>query len=75
MKPQSSVWHPYTQMSEWDSFTRIVRGQGMWLIDSNGNRLLDGVASMWCNVWGHSKKEPDFCNKKTVRKNSAFVAV
>jgi adenosylmethionine-8-amino-7-oxononanoate aminotransferase len=29
----------------------------MWLIDSDGNRLLDGVASMWCNVWGHSKKE------------------
>jgi len=29
----------------------------MWLIDENGNRLLDGVASMWCNVWGHSKKE------------------
>jgi len=29
----------------------------MWLIDSHGNRLLDGVASMWCNVWGHSKKE------------------
>jgi len=29
----------------------------MWLIDEDGNRLLDGVASMWCNVWGHSKKE------------------
>ncbi len=29
----------------------------MWLIDSDGNKLLDGVASMWCNVWGHSKKE------------------
>ena len=29
----------------------------MWLVDSNGNKLLDGVASMWCNVWGHSKKE------------------
>ena len=57
MKPQSSVWHPYTQMSEWDSFTKIVKGHGMWLIDSNGSRLLDGVASMWCNVWGHSKKE------------------
>jgi len=29
----------------------------MWLIDEDGNRLLDGVASMWCNVWGHSKNE------------------
>lgn len=51
------VWYPYTQMGEWDRFTRIVRGDGMWLVDSEGNRLLDGVASMWCNVWGHSKKE------------------
>jgi adenosylmethionine-8-amino-7-oxononanoate aminotransferase len=29
----------------------------MWLIDEDGDRFLDGVASMWCNVWGHSKKE------------------
>lgn len=53
----SSVWHPYTQMSEWDSFPEIVRGEGFWLVDSKGNRYLDGVASMWCNVWGHSKHE------------------
>jgi len=57
MRQDSFVWHPNTQMSEWHSFDEIVRGRGMWLIDSNGNRLLDGVASMWCNVWGHSKKE------------------
>jgi adenosylmethionine-8-amino-7-oxononanoate aminotransferase len=44
-------------MKEWTGFPKIVRGEGMWLIDSDGNRLLDGVASMWCNVWGHSKKE------------------
>lgn len=53
----SSVWHPYTQMSEWKSFPEIVRGDGFWLIDSKGNRYLDGVASMWCNVWGHSRHE------------------
>ena len=44
-------------MSEWNEFPKIVRGDGMWLIDEDGNRLLDGVASMWCNVWGHSKSE------------------
>ena len=53
----SFVWHPNTQMKEWTNFDKIVKGQGMWLVDSKGNRLLDGVASMWCNVWGHSKKE------------------
>ena len=54
---ESSVWHPNTQMSEWDYFDKIIKGKGMWLIDSNGNKMLDGVASMWCNVWGHSNSE------------------
>ena len=57
MKTRSYVWHPNTQMSEWSKFPKIIRGEGMWLIDEGGNRFLDGVASMWCNVWGHSKKE------------------
>ena len=57
MKNQNYLWHPNTQMSEWNEFPKIVRGDGMWLIDEDGNRLLDGVASMWCNVWGHSKTE------------------
>ena len=57
MNSKDFVWHPYTQMKEWKSFDVITKGDGMWLIDSKGNRLLDGVASMWCNVWGHSKKE------------------
>ncbi len=57
MKNQNHLWHPNTQMLEWTKFPKIVRGDGMWLIDEDGNRLLDGVASMWCNVWGHSKRE------------------
>ena len=58
-KMSYAVWHPYTQMSEWDSRTMkvITRGKGFYLIDENGNRYLDGIASMWCNVWGHGKNE------------------
>jgi len=44
-------------MSEWDDFPEIVSAKGMWLYDSKGGKMLDGVASMWCNVWGHSKPE------------------
>jgi adenosylmethionine---8-amino-7-oxononanoate aminotransferase len=53
------VWHPYTQMKDWLQWTNkvIVKGDGFYLIDSDGNRYLDGCASMWCNVWGHSRKE------------------
>jgi len=53
----SSVWHPNTQMKEWDSFDTISKGKGIWLIDSNGNKIIDAVGSMWCNVWGHSNPE------------------
>jgi len=57
MKSHSSVWHPNTQMSEWMTFPKITSAKGMWLYDSKGGKMLDGVASMWCNVWGHSKPE------------------
>ena len=44
-------------MSEWSSFDKIVNAKGIWLIDSKGNKLLDAVGSMWCNVWGHSNHQ------------------
>jgi len=44
-------------MKEWNSFDIITKGKGMWLIDSKGNKMLDAVASMWCNVWGHSNPQ------------------
>jgi adenosylmethionine-8-amino-7-oxononanoate aminotransferase len=31
----------------------IERGEGSYLIDSEGKRYLDGVSSLWCNVHGH----------------------
>lgn len=53
------VWHPFTQMLEWESHEPIVieRGVGSYLIDTEGNRYLDGVASIWANVHGHCKEE------------------
>lgn len=53
----SSVWHPNTQMKEWGTFDTISQGKGIWLIDSKGNKIIDAVGSMWCNVWGHSNPE------------------
>jgi adenosylmethionine---8-amino-7-oxononanoate aminotransferase len=54
------VWHPYTQMKDWihqNNNKIIVKGKGFYLIDSDGNKYLDGIASMWCNVWGHGQNE------------------
>ena len=41
-------------MSEWGEFQTISSAKGVWLIDKKGNKMIDAVASMWCNVWGHS---------------------
>jgi adenosylmethionine---8-amino-7-oxononanoate aminotransferase len=55
------VWHPFTQMKTWmrEEPLIIERGEGNYLIDVNGNRYLDGVSSLWCNVHGHRKRELD----------------
>ncbi len=37
----------------------IVAGEGNYLIDAEGKRYLDGVSSIWCNTFGHRKKEID----------------
>jgi len=62
------VWHPFTQMQDWDREEPIVivRGEGSWLIDSNGTRYLDGVASMWTNVHGHCRPELNEALKEQV---------
>jgi len=53
------VWHPFTQMQEYESIPElcIVSGKGGWLTDSKGNRYLDGNASIWTNVHGHNDPE------------------
>ena len=58
-KDKQFVWHPYTQMKDWvqQSNKVISKGEGFHIIDSDGNRYLDGIASMWCNVWGHGQNE------------------
>lgn len=35
----------------------IVRAEGVWLWDSNGNRYLDGNSSIWTNIHGHCRAE------------------
>lgn len=55
------LWHPFTQMQEWMGEEPVIieRGEGHYLIDVQGNRYLDGVSSLWCNVHGHRKAELD----------------
>jgi adenosylmethionine-8-amino-7-oxononanoate aminotransferase len=49
------LWHPFTPIHAWEASDPLVidRGEGVYLFDAEGNRYLDGVSSLWCNVHGH----------------------
>lgn len=55
------VWHPFTQMQEWEASTPIIiiEGQDSFIKDIYGRWYLDGVSSLWVNIFGHRKKEID----------------
>jgi adenosylmethionine-8-amino-7-oxononanoate aminotransferase len=51
-----AVWHPCTQMQVHEQLplVALARGQGPWLFETSGARLLDGVSSWWVNLFGHA---------------------
>ena len=55
------VWHPFTAMLEYceEEAPIIERGEGFYLIDTDGKRYIDGHSSLWCNIHGHRVAEID----------------
>ncbi|BAK16318.1 adenosylmethionine-8-amino-7-oxononanoate aminotransferase [Solibacillus silvestris StLB046] len=55
-KDLQHVWHPCSQMKDYEQFPPIVikRGEGVWLYDERDNRYLDAVSSWWVNLFGHA---------------------
>ena len=53
------IWHPFTQMKDYMDMNPLViqKGEGCYLVDTSGNRYIDGVSSLWVLVHGHGKKE------------------
>lgn len=51
--------HPFTQGVELaEKGARIItRADGCWLTDSDGNRILDGMAGLWCVNIGYGRTE------------------
>lgn len=52
------VWHPDTQMKEFEHEDPIIieRGEGVYVYDVDGKRYIDAIASWWVNTLGHSNK-------------------
>ncbi len=57
-RTDTALWHPFSDMAAVRGNEFVVsRGEGVWLYDEDGNRYLDGSASLWyCNV-GHGRRE------------------
>ncbi|MDF1608977.1 aspartate aminotransferase family protein [Hoeflea sp. YIM 152468] len=51
--------HPFTDHGalEIDERRVITRADGVWLWDTDGNRMLDGMAGLWCVNVGHGRQE------------------
>ncbi len=54
-KDLEHIWHPCSQMKDYEEFPPIVieRGEGLRLYDIEGNSYLDIISSWWCNLLGH----------------------
>jgi adenosylmethionine-8-amino-7-oxononanoate aminotransferase len=48
------VWHPFTQIKTAPLPIAIVKGEGAYFYDDKGKRYIDGIASWWVNIHGHS---------------------
>ena len=47
------IWHPFDQMKGAEVLP-IIKGEGCYLFDENGNKYIDGFSSWWVNAHGHS---------------------
>ncbi len=52
----SKIWHPCSQMKDYESlpFIPIKRGKGTYLEDFEGHRYIDAISSWWVNLFGHA---------------------
>ena len=52
-------WHPFTEMNELNAegLRLITQAEGSHIWDSNGNRILDGMAGLWCVNVGYGRHE------------------
>ncbi|MEM1163014.1 MAG: aspartate aminotransferase family protein [Pseudomonadota bacterium] len=52
-------WHPFTDTADLAAKGArvITKASGVWLTDSDGNEILDGMAGLWCVNIGYGRDE------------------
>jgi adenosylmethionine-8-amino-7-oxononanoate aminotransferase len=58
MPADTRFWHPFADMHAVRGHEFVLeRGDGAYVWDNEGNRYLDGTASLWCVNVGHGRTE------------------
>ncbi len=47
------MWHPFTHLKYASAPIELVKGEGAYFYDKDGNKLLDAISSWWVNLHGH----------------------
>jgi len=68
--------HPFTHHTDMHrTGTHIIeRGEGCWLTDSEGRRLFDGLAGLWCVNVGYGRREINDAVTKQMEKLAYYCS-
>ncbi len=52
-------WHPFSDMADLNrKGSRVIASaKGVWLTDTDGNRIMDGMSGLWCVNVGYGREE------------------
>jgi putrescine---pyruvate transaminase len=66
-------WHPFADMGAVSQSEFVIeRGEGVWVFDTEGNRYLDGTASLWYANLGHGREDIAEAVHAQMRKIAAY---
>jgi putrescine---pyruvate transaminase len=54
---EDSLWHPFTRQKTYDPARMIIAGDGCWVTDVAGRRLLDAFAGLWSINLGYGRHD------------------
>ncbi|UCE93022.1 MAG: adenosylmethionine--8-amino-7-oxononanoate transaminase [Flavobacteriaceae bacterium] len=53
-RDRKHLWHPLTQHKLHPEHLPVVKANGVWLHDEEGNKYIDGISSWYTCMYGHS---------------------
>jgi putrescine aminotransferase len=66
-------WHPFADMGSVSQSEFVIeRGEGVWVFDTEGNRYLDGTASLWYANLGHGREDIAGAVAEQMRRLAAY---